>query len=181
VKSNVLCLNCGKIITSKTAIKFKYKTNLQNHYFWHLANKICSENKTIILENLNVAGMIKNRKLSHSIHYSGWSNFVNKLGQKAKEYDYEVLKISKCFPSSKLCSSCGSIKEDLTLGDRVYSYDCGLEIDRDINASINILKVGLKTLSLEYSDYRHGERVRPRQIVYSLSGQFSMKCLETNE
>jgi len=167
-----------KKLKFKIAKLYKYKTNFQNHFQWHLANKLCSENKTISLENLNVAGMIKNRKLSHSIHISNWSNFVLKLKQKAIEYDTEVIEIDRWFPSSKLCSCCGAIKEDLTLKDRTYKCECGLTIDRDINAAINILKVGLKTLSPEYDDYRHGENIRPIEIDYHFNWQFSTKCLQ---
>ena len=156
---------------------YKYKTDFQNHFQWHLANKLCSENKTISLENLNVAGMIKNRKLSHSIHISAWNDFILKLKQKALEYETEVIEIDRWFPSSKLCSHCGVLNEKLTLKDRTYKCECGLTIDRDINAAINILKVGLKTLSLEYNDYKHGENVRPIEVNYHFNGQFSMKCL----
>jgi putative transposase len=140
----------------KTRIKlaklFRYKTNLQNHFFWHLANKLCSENQAISLEDLSVQGMIKNHRLSHSISYSGWSNFVEKLIWKSKEYDTEIFKIGRFFPSSKLCSNCGQIKQDLKLSDRTYFCDCGLEIDRDLNASINIRNFYLKEKSLEYSE-----------------------------
>jgi putative transposase len=156
---------------------FKYKTNFQNHFFWHLANKLCSENQAISLEDLNVQGMIKNHKLAHSISYSGWSNFVEKLIWKAKEYDIEIFNIDRFFPSSKLCSSCGQIKQDLTLNDRTYFCDCGLKIDRDLNAAINIRNSYLKEKSLEYSDYKHGENIRPKEIIYNFNGQFSEKCL----
>jgi putative transposase len=161
----------------KLAKLFQYKTNFQNHFFWHLVNKLCSENKVISLENLNVVGMLKNHKLAHSISYSGWSNFVNKLEQKAKDYETQIIKIDRFFPSSKLCSNCGQIKENLTLADRIYICDCGLKIDRDLNAAKNILKTGLNALSLEYSDYKHGENVRPKEIIYNFNGQFSEKCL----
>jgi putative transposase len=162
----------------KIAKLYKYKTNFQNHFHWHLANKICSENKTISLENLNVAGMKKNRKLSHSIHISNWTSFINKLKQKSIEYDNNIVEINRWFPSSKLCSHCGAIKENLKLSDRTYHCECGINIDRDINAAINILKVGLKTLSLEYNDYKHGENIRPIEIDYYPNGQFSKKCLQ---
>lgn len=156
----------------KLARLYQYKSNFQNHYFWHLVNHICEENQFICIEDLNTKGMIKNRKLSHSIYYSGWGKFTTMLEQKAKEYDSEVARINRFFPSSKLCSECGQIKEDLTLADRLYKCDCGLEIDRDLNASFNILKEGLNSLSLEYSDYRRGETVRPREIIYNFEGSF---------
>ncbi len=159
----------------KIAKLFKYKTNFLNHFQWHLVNKLCSENQTICLEDLNIAGMIRNHKLAHSISYSNWGSFVSKLEQKAKEYDTSIIKIDRFYPSSKTCSNCGQVKKDLTLRDRTYKCDCGLEIDRDLNAAVNILKEGLK--SLEYNDYKHGESVRPLEIVYNFDGQFSEKCL----
>lgn len=150
----------------------RYKTNFQNHFFWHLANKLCSENKAMGIEDLNISGMMKNRKLSKAIYKTSWSNFVTKLEQKAKEYDSVVHKINRWFPSSKLCSCCGALKENLTLGNRVYSCDCGLEIDRDLNASINIRNEVIKNLSLEYSDYKRGENVRPVDLIFKSSGNF---------
>lgn len=157
---------------------YKFKTNFLNHFQWHLVNKLCNENKIISLENLNVRGMLKNRKLSHAIHLINWTSFVTKLEQKAKEYGTQVIKIDRFFPSSKLCSCCGQIKKDLTLSDRDYKCDCGLEIDRDFNASINILKAGLSTLSLEYSDYKRGEKIRP--LNYNSKGIFSEALKESN-
>lgn len=165
-------------LKTKIAKLYRYKTNFQNHFFWHLVNKLCSENKTISLENLNIKGMIKNRKLSHSIHHSGWGNFISKLKQKALEYDTEIITIDRWFPSSKLCSHCGALNEKLTLKDRTYNCECGTNIDRDINAAINILKVGLKNLSLEYNDHKHREDIRPIEIDYHFNGQFSVKCLQ---
>ncbi len=156
----------------KLAKLFQYKTNFQNHFFWHLANKLCSESQAIGVENLNVAGMIKNHKLAHSISYSGWSNFVSKLEQKSKDYKTEIIKVDRFFPSSKLCSSCGQIKQDLTLADRIYKCDCGFETDRDLNAANNIRNYVLKILSLEHNDYKHGEIVRPFNLIYKFNGYF---------
>jgi putative transposase len=149
-----------------------YKTNFQNHFFWNLANKLCNENQVIGIENLNIAGMLKNRKLSKAIYKTSWSSFVLKLEQKAKEYGTIVYKIDRFFPSSKTCSCCGAIKEDLTLADRVYKCDCGNEIDRDINAAINIKNLLIDKLSLEYNDYKRGEKVRPKDLFYKSDGIF---------
>jgi putative transposase len=161
----------------KLAKLFQYKKDYQNHFFWHLANKLCSESQAIGIETLNVSGMIKNHKLAHSISYSSWSDFIIKLEQKAIDYDTKIVKVDRWFPSSKLCSKCGQLKKDLTLVDRVYRCDCSLEMDRDLNAAINLQNYVLKNLSLEYSDYRHGEDVRPTEIIYNSNGQFSEKCL----
>lgn len=141
----------------KLAKYYRYMTNVQNHYFRHLVKKLCEENQTIVLENLNVSGMLKNRKLSHSIFYSGWGKFRTLLEQKAKEYETEIKYADRFFPSSKTCSSCGKIKKDLSLKDRIFSCSCGIKLDRDLNASINILKY----FSPEYGEYKRGEEIRP--------------------
>lgn len=148
----------------------EYRRNYLNHFQWHLANKLCSENQAISLEDLNVSGMMKNRKLSRGIQNVNWSSFVVKLEQKSKQYDTTVYKIGRFFPSSKTCSRCGKIKKDLKLSDRVYKCDCGFEIDRDLNAAVNIKNEFLK--STEYVDNRHGEIVRPRRLVYNPQGSF---------
>jgi putative transposase len=149
---------------------YEYRQNYLNHFQWHLSNKLCSENQAIVLEDLNVSGMKKNRKLSHSIQNINWSSFVIRLEQKAKQYNTTVYKVDRFFPSSKTCSSCGKVNKDLNLSDRVYKCDCGFEIDRDLNASINIENEFLK--SSEYDEYRHGETVRPRRLVYNPQGSF---------
>ena len=149
---------------------YEYRQNYLNHFQWHLSNKLCSENQAISLEDLHVSGMKKNRKLSHSIQNVNWGSFVTRLEQKAKQYDTTVYKVDRFFPSSKTCSRCGKIKKDLELSDRVYKCDCGFEIDRDLNAAVNIKNEFLK--SIEYVDNRHGEIVRPRRLVYNPQGSF---------
>ena len=157
----------------KLAKLYEYKINYLNHFQWNLVNKLCSENQTICLENLNVKGMIKNRKLSHAIQNINWSSFITKLEQKAKEYNTEIYKVGRFYPSSKTCSNCGKIKQDLKLSDRIFECECGNYIDRDLNASINIKNDYLKNISEEYSDYKHGEIIRPKRIIYNSSGSFN--------
>ena len=97
--------------------------------------------------------MIKNRKLAKSISDVSWSKFVELLKYKADWYKRELIQIDKFFPSSKLCSNCGNIKKDLTLKDRVYHCDCcECIIDRDYNASLNILEEGLRVLNKNRRD-----------------------------
>lgn len=151
---------------------YQKRQNFLNHFQWHLANKLCSENSVISMEDLNVSGMKKNRKLSRAIHNVNWSSFTNKLAQKAVEYGTTIFKIPRFFPSSKMCSNCGSIKEDLTLSDRTYICDCGLSIDRDLNAAVNIRKAFYVENSLEYSENNRGETVRPKNLLYRFEGSF---------
>jgi putative transposase len=142
------------------------RTNIQKHFFDHLVNKLCSENQTIYLEDLNVKGMVKNRKLSRAISNQAWSKFVNTLTLKSREYDTKVVKIDRFYPSSKLCSKCGNIDKELKLSDRTYKCKCGLEIDRDLNAAINIKNFDI-IKSSEIGDYRRGEKVRLFKLQFS--------------
>jgi len=93
----------------------------------------------ITIEDLNVKGMMKNRHLSKAISEQNFFYFRTKLGLKCNQHGIELRVVSRWYPSSKTCSSCGCIKDDLKLSDRVYICpDCGFEIDRDLNAAINL-------------------------------------------
>ena len=92
----------------------------------------------IVLEDLNVRGMMKNRHLSRAIAAQRLSYFRTKLTVKAKQLGIEVRIVDRFYPSSKKCSQCGRIKRDLKLKDRIYRCECGLELDRDLNAAINL-------------------------------------------
>ena len=94
--------------------------------------------RMIVLEDLNTKGMMKNHKLSKAIADSSFYEIKRQLEYKTKFYGGNIFLINRWFPSSKTCSCCGNIKEDLTLSDRIYNCDCGFSMDRDLNASINI-------------------------------------------
>ena len=99
----------------------------------------------IAIEDLNVSGMVKNHKLAKSLYDASFSEFYTVLSYKAKWYGKEVCKIDRWFASSKTCSCCGWKDNDLTLSDRVFNCQvCGLELDRDLNASRNILNEALR-------------------------------------
>ena len=95
--------------------------------------------KAIVLEDLNVAGMRKNKHLAHSLQESSISTFKQMLISKAESHGIEVILADRFYPSSQICSHCGNRKVNLKLSDRTYKCPiCGLEIDRDLNASINL-------------------------------------------
>ena len=97
--------------------------------------------KYITIENLKVSNMMKNRHLSKAIQEQNFFSIRTKLINKCKERNIELRIVDIFYPSSKTCSCCGSIKKDLKLNDRIYKCsNCGLEIDRDYNASINLEK-----------------------------------------
>jgi len=92
------------------------------------------------LEDLNVQGMMRNHRLAKAISDVSFSEFKRQLEYKAKYNDKTIYQVDRFYPSSKLCSNCGSLKADLTLSDRVYCCDkCGTRLDRDYNASLNLL------------------------------------------
>lgn len=92
----------------------------------------------ITIEDLNIKGMMKNKHLSKAIASQKFFEFKTKLMSKCKQNNIELRIVDRFYPSSKTCSQCGKIKKDLKLSDRIYKCDCGLTIDRDLNASINL-------------------------------------------
>lgn len=108
------------------------------------STKLVKDYDLISIEDLNVKGMVKNSKLSKHISDASWGRFVNLLSYKCEWYGKELVKINRFYPSSKTCNSCGWINQELKLSDRKWTCKCGETHDRDINASINILKEGLK-------------------------------------
>ncbi len=114
-------------------------TNIRTDYINKIVSSIIKQKPSYItIEDLNVKGMMKNKHLSKAIASQKFFEFKTKLMFKCKENHIELRIVDRFYPSSKTCSSCGKVKKDLKLSDRVYKCDCGLTIDRDLNASINL-------------------------------------------
>lgn len=117
--------------------------------------------RMVVLEDLNVRGMVKNHKLAGAILDSSFYEIKRQFGYKTKFYGGDIFVIDKWFPSSKTCSSCGNIKKDLKLSNRVYKCDCGLDMDRDLNASINIRNYFINNNTVSSTEINaYGESVR---------------------
>ncbi len=111
------------------------------------STRIVNENQVIVSEDLNVKGMLKNHKLAKSIQDASFGSFCNMITYKADEQHRQYIKIDTFYPSSKLCHCCGYKNTTLTLADREWICpNCNTLLDRDNNASINILQEGLKIL-----------------------------------
>lgn len=113
--------------------------NQRRDYLQKTTTEISCKYAHIKIEDLNVSGMIANRKLSAAISDLGFYEFRRQLEYKAAIYGTTVELVDRWFPSSKTCSNCGCIKEKLSLSERIFECsDCGLVIDRDLNAAINL-------------------------------------------
>ncbi|MFM9702569.1 RNA-guided endonuclease InsQ/TnpB family protein [Streptomyces galilaeus] len=108
-----------------------------------LTTRLVRENQTIVIEDLAVRNMVKNASLARAISDAAWSDFRGLLEYKAQWYGREVIAVDRWFPSSKLCSACGSLQQKMPLHVRTWTCDCGTTHDRDVNAAKNILAVGL--------------------------------------
>jgi putative transposase len=133
--------------------KFYEKLNNKKDFYLHqVSNKIIDENQAIIIEDLNVSGMMKNHKLARSIQELSLFRFKEMLTYKANWYGRDLIQIDRFFPSSKLCSCCGHKNTELTLKDRSWiCSECGTKHDRDFNAAKNILNEGKRILNIGLS------------------------------
>ena len=132
----------------KVAKIYEKITNSRSDFLHKLSRKLIDENQVICVEDLNVKGMMSNHKLAKSVANCGWGEFVRQLTYKAEWYGRTLIKIDRFFPSSKTCYDCGYINQELKLKDREWKCVCGKNIDRDYNASLNILKQGLNMSGL---------------------------------
>ncbi len=147
-KTNKIKLNKLKNF-SKKKLKMQrlfYRLNcIRNDYNNKIVNEMTKTKlKYITIEDLKISNMMKNKHLSKAIQEQNFYNIRTKFINKCKEKNIELRIVDTFYPSSKTCSCCGSIKKDLKLSERIYKCcNCGLEIDRDYNASINLEKANI--------------------------------------
>ncbi|WP_131732387.1 RNA-guided endonuclease InsQ/TnpB family protein [Actinomadura formosensis] len=106
-----------------------------------LSTRLIRDNQAVYVEDLCVSGLGRTR-LAKSVHDAGWSQFVAMLEYKAERYGRTFAKVDRWFPSSKLCSACGTVAESMPLNIRAWACPCGTVHDRDVNAAKNILAAG---------------------------------------
>ena len=134
--------DCRNFQKQKKEIQLLHRklTNIRNNYLHQTTSEIVKTKPSrIIMEDLNITGMMKNSHLAKSIAEEKLYEFIRQMKYKCQLYGIEFLQVDKFYPSSKMCSGCGNIKRNLKLSDRIYHCDCcGLTIDRDYNASLNL-------------------------------------------
>jgi putative transposase len=118
--------------------------NIRQDTLHKVTTYLAKNHSKIVIEDLGVSGMLKNRKLSRAIADVGMCEFRRQLEYKCKWYGSQLIIAPRAFPSSKTCSSCGRKKSELSLSEREFHCEeCGLRIDRDLNAALNLVTVSL--------------------------------------
>lgn len=114
--------------------------NIRHDYIHQVTHKLVSlRPQKVVMEDLNITAMMKNKHLSKAISEQCLNDFILKMKYKCEWNGIEFVQANRFYPSSKTCSGCGCIKKNLKLSDRTYKCDeCGLVIDRDYNAAINL-------------------------------------------
>ena len=149
-KGGSYCKTSNIIKAEQKLLKINHKlTNLRQDYLHQTTTEIVKRKPSFIcIEDLNVKGMMKNKHLSKAVQQQGFGEFRKQLEYKCAFRQIPLIVADRFFPSSKLCSCCDNIKKDLKLKDRIYHCEkCGLVIDRDYQASINLKRYGENALT----------------------------------
>ena len=148
-KKGKYCKTKNVIKKEKLLLKVNHRlTNIRKNYLHQTTSEIVDRKpRFICIEDLNVSGMMKNRHLAKAVQSQGFYEFHRQLEYKCKNAGIQLIVADRFYPSSKLCSCCGSVKKDLKLSDRVYRCSCGNVMDRDLQAAINLKAYGDKFAS----------------------------------
>lgn len=156
---------------SRNALKAKHRlarlhgriSNIRKDALHKLTTRLVAGYCRIGIEDLNVRGMVKNRRLARSIMDAAFFEFRRQLEYKARLRGATIVIADRFYPSSKTCSCCGSVKAELDLSQRVYRCDnCGCEADRDVNAARNLEKMAASFAVTACGEGRSGARRKPR-------------------
>jgi putative transposase len=139
-------------------------TKSRQDFLHKLSRKLVNENQVVVVENLNVKGMVRNHNLAKAISDVGWGTFVNFLAYKLEKKGGKLVEIDRWFPSSKLCSNCYYQIDELPLDVREWTCpNCGTRHDRDGNAAKNIRAEGIRMLQTDGTAVSaNGGEVRPK-------------------
>jgi putative transposase len=127
--------------------------NVRRHFLHQVSNELVKTHDRLVIEDLNVSGMLANHRLARAISDAGWAEFARLLAYKQAWRSGQLVVADRWYPSSKLCSRCGAILVELTLGDRVFRCGCGHSADRDLNAATNLA---------QWAETHHEHHLDPR-------------------
>jgi putative transposase len=124
---------------AKVAALHTRVANARRDGLHQLTTRLVREHDTIVVEDLHVAGMVRNKRLARHISQLGMGEFRRQLGYKATAAGVHVHVADRWYPSSKTCSACGAVRAKLTLAEREFACEsCGTQLDRDLNAALNL-------------------------------------------
>lgn len=140
---------------AKLAKLHRIQARKRKDFHYKAVSAITKANDVVVIEDLNIAGMVKNRKLAKAISNQGWHQFTQILSNKLEQTGGRLVKINRFFPSSKMCSCCGWINSALKLENRSWvCTSCHTSHDRDFNAAANICAEGIRILRQELPDFK---------------------------
>jgi putative transposase len=129
-------------VAAKLGRHHYHVASVRRHFLHQVSNALVKTHDRVVIEDLNVAGMLRNHRLARAISDAGWAEFARLLGYKQGWRAGQVVVADRWYPSSKLCPQCGAIHGDLTLADRLFTCSCGYFADRDANAATNLARWG---------------------------------------
>jgi putative transposase len=158
---------------AKVARAHRKVRNARQDFLHRTSTRLVRSADTLVIEDLNVAGLVRNRRLARAIADCGWGEFRRQLTYKCQWYGRRLIVIDRWYPSSKSCSACGHLLAELSLGTRHWTCPCcGARHDRDINAAKNILAAGLAVTAcgagirhLEASPVRPAVKQEPQPVT----------------
>ena len=145
-KGECYCKTRNIVKSERKLLKITHKlTNIRHGYLHSVTSEIISRKpKFIVVEDLNVKGMMKNKHLAKAVQEQSFNEFYRQIQYKCNWNNIEFITADRYYPSSKLCSCCGYVKNDLKLSERIYICpECHHVIDRDYQASVNLMRYGL--------------------------------------
>jgi len=114
--------------------------NVRRHFLHQVSNGLVKTHDRLVIENLNVTGMLANHRLARAISDAGWAEFARMLKYKQAWRSGELVEADRWYPSTRLCPVCGAVNDDMTLADRAFTCSCGHTTDRDTNAAVNLAR-----------------------------------------
>jgi len=130
----------------RVAARHQRVKNQRKDFQHKLSHKLTEKYDVIVIEDLDMKAMSQCLNFGKSVMDNGYGQFVGMLEYKLREKGGKLIRISRYYPSSKRCSRCGEVKKELKLSERIYRCACGNEMDRDVNAAINIREEGKRML-----------------------------------
>jgi putative transposase len=116
--------------------------NIRRHFLHQVSGELVKTHDRIVIENLNVAGMLANRRLARAISDAGWAEFARLLKYKQSWRGGHLVEAERWYPATRLCPHCETVNHAMTLADRVFTCGCGYSADRDTNAAVNLARWG---------------------------------------